>query len=314
VAVAWNVTAHAEGPPSAASAARATATLAAVLDATHDAVVAVDTRSRITSWNRGAERLFGRRAGEALGLALADLFPRHVRCDVDRMLDAVLTSGHPIARVETEIRRQDGMPAPIALSMSRLMPLVPPGPAGAPHLAEPIGAVAVAHDITEQRLAQARLAEVEALMREAEALVPVGRWLWDVRSGEVQWSGGFHRIHRLDPMDFEGTIEAHIACAHPDDRDRLRTAVTEAVSTARPCDLEYRIVRGDGEVAWVHARAEPTLDSAGTVAGLRGVGQDVTERHTRSDAGAAASGGSATGSPPDPAAHPNRPAPARTGA
>lgn len=292
-----------EVPPSAASAAgaaRATATLAAVLDATDDAVVALDPRSRITSWNRGAERLFGHHAGEALGRCVTDLFPAHLRGEVERMLVAVLTAGHRITRVESEIRRKDGMPAPIALSISPLTPLVPPGPAGAPHLAEPIGAVAVAHDITEQRLAQARLAEVEARMREAEALAQVGGWLWDVRTGTVQWSGGFHRIHRIDPLDFEGTIEAHIACAHPDDGDRLRAAVTEAVSSGRPCDLEYRIVRGDGEVAWVHARAEPTLDSAGTVVGLRGIGQDVTARRAEADGGAAASR-------PDP------PRPARTG-
>ena len=77
------------------------------------------------------------------------------------------------------------------------------------------GIVGVARDITEQRLAQAALAETEARLREAEALAHVGRWLWDVGSGAVQWSEELHRIHGIDPRDFDGTLEAHLVPCIP---------------------------------------------------------------------------------------------------
>jgi PAS domain-containing protein len=51
------------------------------------------------------------------------------------------------------------------------------------------------------------------------------------------------------------------------------------VKSGRAVDQEYRIVRPDEEVRRLHTRAEPTIDSAGTVVGLRGIGQDVTDRH-----------------------------------
>jgi PAS domain-containing protein len=85
--------------------------------------------------------------------------------------------------------------------------------------------VIVARDIPEQRLAQASLAEIETRVRESEALASVGSWLWDRRTGAVQWSDEFHSIHGVEPLDFDGTIEAHLRTIHPDDRDRVRWLV-----------------------------------------------------------------------------------------
>ena len=47
-------------------------------------------------------------------------------------------------------------------------------------------------------------------MEEGEALAHIGSWLWDLRTGAVQWSAEFHRIHGVDPLDFDGTFESHL--------------------------------------------------------------------------------------------------------
>ena len=93
----------------------------------------------------------------------------------------------------------------------------------------------------------------------------------------MQWSDELHRIHGVDPLEFAGTLDAHLGCAHPDDRARIRDAMEAAVRSAQPFEDEYRIVRPDGEERWIYLRAEPTLGSAGVVVGLRGIGQDVTD-------------------------------------
>ena len=141
-----------------------------------------------------------------------------------------------------------------------------------------VGCVVVARDVTEQHLAQATLAEIDARLEEGEALSHVGSWLWDVRTGAVQWSAEFHRIHGIDPLDFAGTFEFYVDRLSPDDRDRVRTAMTESVQESRPLDLEYRVVHPDQKthVIWVHAN--PTLGSDGRAVGLRGIGQDVTDQ------------------------------------
>jgi PAS domain S-box-containing protein len=239
----------------------------ALVDTTDDAVVGSDRDGRITSWNRSAERISGYRAREVVGREAIELFPEHVQEELS-MLFAVAAEGELITRFETEFQRKDGLQVPISMS---LCPVFDDD-------RKLIATVTVARDITEQRLAQARLAEIEERIRESEALAHVGSWLWDVRTDTVQWSHEFHHIHGVDPLDFCGTLDAHFDLLHTDDRVRVYQAMKEAVATGRPFEQEYRVVRPDGEVRQVQARGQPTLDSAGTVVGLRGIGQDVTER------------------------------------
>ena len=121
------------------------------------------------------------------------------------------------------------------------MPIVAVGLARARRAGAFIGAVGVAQDLTETRLAQAALAEVEAALPGREALAHVGRWLWDVGTDAVQWSDELHRIHGVDPLDFDGTLDAHLAWSHPDDRDAGPIADGGRRSASgQPFEDEYR--------------------------------------------------------------------------
>lgn len=244
---------------------------AALLDAfgetSDDAMISHDAHGNITTWNPTAERFFGYRTAEIVGEPYTTLFPDHVRSDVQAVFDTVM-AGDRVKHFETEILRNDGMPMPISLS---LCPVLDDD-------GTPVASILIAMDITEQRLAQATLAEVEARVRESEALAHVGSWLWDLRTGAVQWSDEFFRIHGVDPLEFGGTFESHIGTVHPEDRERVSAAMVESVASGRPFDDEYRVVRPDQEIRIVHARAQPSVGSAGTVLGLRGIGHDVTER------------------------------------
>lgn len=246
----------------------ADALLDAFVETSDDAMVSLDTDGRIVGWNHTAERFFGYGSKEIIGEPYDSLFPDHVRAEVRAVFETVM-AGDRVKHFDTEYMRKDGMPTPISLS---LCPVLDDD-------GEPVASVLIAMDITEQRLAQATLAEIEARIRESEALAHVGSWLWDLRTGAVQWSDEFYRIHGVDPLEFGGTFESHIGTVHRDDRDRVSEAMVDAVATAHPFDEEYRIVRADGAVRIVHARAQPSVGSAGAVLGLRGIGQDVTDRH-----------------------------------
>jgi PAS domain S-box-containing protein len=239
--------------------------LSALMDATDDAVLGLDHAGRILLWNRGAARLFGYPRAEVAGSPFDELFPPHVRPEISAVIAAVVAGDRP-HRIETDIGRRDGMPTPISLSAQ---------PVNAAKPGE-VAAVAIARDITEQRLAQATLAVVQARVREGEALTHVGGWLWDVRTGAVQWTDEMHRIHGVDPLDFGGTLDAHLACVVEEDRARVREAMTGAVARRRPFEVEHRIVRADGEVCTMVLQGTPTTASTGDVVGLRGIAQDVT--------------------------------------
>jgi len=241
------------------------AVLEAFVDTAGDAMFSIDVADRVSIWNHAATRLFGYDATDVVGTEWALLFPEHRRDRLKVVFDAV-AAGDRVDRFETEIERREGMAVPVSLSVRGVFE----------HGAS-LGSVAVVRDITEQRLAQAMLAEAEARLREGEALTHVGRWQWDVATDAVQWSDEYHRIHGVDPLDFDGTFDAHLACIHEDDRARVHAAIEHSIATGRATQEEYRIVRPDGVIRSVHTRAEPTLDAAGDVVGLRGVGQDVTE-------------------------------------
>ncbi|MDQ1425245.1 MAG: hypothetical protein QOD72_2743 [Acidimicrobiaceae bacterium] len=241
--------------------------LDAVLETSDDAIFSQDDLLRITSWNHTAERIFGYGAEEIIGRACIDLFAEHLRGDVEAVFETVM-AGDRVNHFETEVLRKDGMPVPISMSVC---------PVSDRHPA-PVAAVLIARDITEQRVAQASLAEIEARVRESEALANVGSWLWDRRTGAVQWSDEFYSIHDVDPLDFDGTVDAHFRAIHPDDRDRVRAGMEESVASGRAFEGEYRIVRPNGDVRLVHVRAQPMAGSNGAVVGLRGIGQDVTSR------------------------------------
>ncbi len=104
----------------------------------------------------------------------------------------------------------------------------------------------------------------------------MGSWLWDRRTGAVQWSTEFHRIHGVDPFEFDGTLTCHLESIHPDDREDIGKQMEDSVASARPFESEYRILRPDGVVRVLKVRAHPSMGSDGAAVGLRGIGQDVT--------------------------------------
>ncbi len=238
----------------------------ALVDTCDDAVFCHDQAGRIARWSRSAERIFGFQAGEVIGKRPGTLFADHLRPEFEGIFSTVL-AGDGVKQFETEIARKDGLPVPIALSMRLVLD----------DDQRPVASVAIARDITEQRLAQATLAEIEARVSESEALAHVGSWLWDVRTGAVQWSCEMHRIHGVEPHDFDGTMTGHLARVDPADRERVGRALEEAVDANRSFETGYRVVRPDGTGRALHVRAQPTTGSDGTATGLRGIAQDVTE-------------------------------------
>jgi PAS domain S-box-containing protein len=241
--------------------------LEAIVDMADDAILTCDLSARVGSWGTTAERVFGQTAEAVLGNPMAGLFAEHLRDDVQAVITTALAGGR-IHHFETEVLRPDGMPLPVSLSFSPLLD-------GGGH---PVGAVVIARDVTEQHLAQATLAEIDARIEEGEALAHVGSWLWDLRTGVVQWSAEFHRIHGVDPLEFDGTFDSYMASLHAEDREKVRKAMVESVRTGRPFNIEYRIDHPTRSGFVVQIRARPTFGSAGRAIGLRGIGHVVTDR------------------------------------
>ena len=115
-------------------------------------------------------------------------------------------------------------------------------------------------------------------MAEAERIAHFGVWSWDVESGLVTWSDELHRIYGLEPGEFGGTVDDFVSFLHPDDRQRVWSAVEHAVQTSTPFLFEERILRPGGEQRILVSEGRPYHDSEGRVVTLVGVCHDITER------------------------------------
>ncbi len=240
---------------------------AALVEESDDAIYTYDLDGCVTSWNRGARRLYGYLPEEAIGMPIWRLYPSHLEVEALRLSERI-RSGEVVEHLETERLRRDGMLVPVSLTSSAIRD----------DDGKTVGVLAVARDITEQRMAQTLLSEIELRLRENEALAHVGSWSWDVASGAVQWSEELHALSGVDPLDFEGTYGAHLAAVDAMDRERVDELMRQAAAEATLLDLECVLRRPDGRRRFVYMRARPVPDSAGRVVGLRGICQDVTER------------------------------------
>ena len=135
-------------------ASRASGLLAAIVDSSDDAVISKSLDGVITSWNSGAERIFGYTAAEAIGQNISLIIPKDRREEEIGILRR-LRSGERIEHFETVRRRKDGTLLDISVAIS---------PVKDDH-GRVIGASKVARDITERKRADADLRRSEEQLR-----------------------------------------------------------------------------------------------------------------------------------------------------
>jgi PAS domain S-box-containing protein len=123
--------------------------LASVVETSEDAIITKDLNGIITSWNKGAQRIFGYEADEMIGKPISLLIPPD-RPDEEPSILARLRKGQRIEPYETVRRRKTGELIDISLSVS---PLADP-------TGKVVGASKIARDITVRRQAQ----EVQSLL------------------------------------------------------------------------------------------------------------------------------------------------------
>lgn len=134
----------------------------------------------------------------------------------------------------------------------------------------------------ELRLALKRteqaLRESEAQLRLALEAACMGTWNWNILTGEIVWSANMEALFGLKPGGFDGRYETFVNCLHPDDRDRVLNAISDAVSLGEPYEIEFRVVFPDGQVRWAGSRGQVYYDDAGRPIRMAGVDLDITER------------------------------------
>jgi PAS domain S-box-containing protein len=117
--------------------------LAAIVESSDDGILSKDLNGVITSWNQGAERLFGYTADEAIGKPVTMLIPTE-RHDEEPAILARIRRGERVEHYETIRQRKDGSLIDISLTISPIRD----------QDGKIVGASKIARDITERRQAE----------------------------------------------------------------------------------------------------------------------------------------------------------------
>jgi PAS domain S-box-containing protein len=128
--------------------------LAAIIDSSDDAIISKTLQGVITSWNSGAERLFGYTAKEAVGQPISMIIPLDRRDEETRIL-ARLSQGERIEHFDTVRRRKDGTTLEISLTISPVRDAA----------GKIIGASKIARDIGARKRVERELHESEQRFR-----------------------------------------------------------------------------------------------------------------------------------------------------
>jgi diguanylate cyclase (GGDEF)-like protein/PAS domain S-box-containing protein len=122
------------------------AQMAAIVASSEDAIVGMTLDGTITTWNRGAQTIFGYRADEVVGRSAVMLMSPVDASEVEDFLRR-LVNGEPVIRMETVRRRKNGSIVDVALTISPVLD-------GSGTVT---GASSIARDITGRKLAEAKL-------------------------------------------------------------------------------------------------------------------------------------------------------------
>ncbi len=135
-------------------------------------------------------------------------------------------------------------------------------------------------DITERKRAEEALLENRAALAEAQRIAHIGNWRWSISHNRlISCSDELLRIYGVSQDElYKETNGRGWAWVHPEDQERVAKCYANADLYGQGYEIEYRIVRGDGEVRHLRETAEVVFDDNGKAIENFGTTQDTSDR------------------------------------
>ncbi len=235
-----------------------------------DAIVTIDEDGRMLFVNHATETIFGHPVSGLIGDRLDVLFPDGP--PAAQLLGMLPPDPHgaPARRDALEIvgRHADGRNVPLEVSFGTFA-----------RDGRRIVTV-IARDVTQRRRAERLLRESEERFRVAAQSLSDLIYEWDIASGNLLVLGDVDQRLGFAPGELPRTLDSWEALIHPDDHDRVLSAVERSLATGEAFLEEYRIRRKDGQcLTWSNA-GRALLGQDGLPDKWVGVVTDVTEKRS----------------------------------
>jgi two-component system, LuxR family, sensor kinase FixL len=121
------------------------------------------------------------------------------------------------------------------------------------------------------------LAQGERELRRTLDDAGVGTWSWDFVAGKISLSQTCAELLGVTELDYDDPNVLH-SVVHPDDRQMRAHAIQQAIECGDAYDIDYRVVRPDGQICWLRSRGRVQSDASRRPLLLRGVVLSIHER------------------------------------
>jgi PAS domain S-box-containing protein len=141
------------------------------------------------------------------------------------------------------------------------------------------GVSAIGLNATAQKRAEEALQKSEARLREAQKLIGLGYWDWQIASGDVDWSEKVYTIFGLKPNEFTPQIDS-IMKMSPwlEDNTRHLELIKRATENREKGEFEQKFLRPNGSVGYYHSTFQGKYDDKGGLVSIEGTVLDISER------------------------------------
>ena len=236
-----------------------------IVEAANEGVWLLDTHRRTVYANSRLSFMLGYTTDELAGRRLPEFcFPDDVqaaRNHIERSLRGIMEE------FEFRFRRKDGSEVLVFASIA---------PARVAR-SSTIGVLGLFWDVSARRNAEQALRESAERFRQLTEYLDDVFWVADRVSEKVVYvSPAYDRLwgRRAEAL-YENSLD-WMEAIHPEDRERVRGSF-DAKAVQSRVDLEYRILRPDGSVRWIHDRRFPVRNEVLGVERLVGIAEDITE-------------------------------------
>jgi len=235
--------------------------LALIVESSDDAIVSNALDGVITSWNRGAERMFGYSENEMIGKKISILTPPGHKNEVPGLVSKIKNGEH-IEHFETVRRREDGTLVDVSLSISPIRD----------RSGKIIGAASIKRDITRQKRAEEARSLLAAIVESSDNAI-ISKTLGGVITS---WNAGAGRMFGYSADEIIGkNISILIAPGHSDEMPGILRRIKKG---ERVEHFETVRVRKDGKQIDVSVTVSPIKDRSNIIVGASSIMVDITDR------------------------------------
>lgn len=238
--------------------------LAAIVQSTSDAIIAVNLNRIIINWNASAERIFGYTEEEILGKPITTLIPEGLWYQEDEIFDKILKD-ESIEHLQTIRKHKTGSPIDISLSISPIKD----------KQGNIVSISKIARDISRQKTIEHLISENEEKLKILVEASELGTWELHLRESKVSYSSRY--LHYMGYRETDTPTHDELKKRlHPDDLKIREQAFVQAYEIGI---LNYttRVVWPDGNLRWIEVKGKMIYDEQNKPLRIIGTIRDLTE-------------------------------------